>query len=69
LLGQVNVLEHEADRPLISALVVHKDGDPEPGSGFWAFARELGIDPGSGTHAKLDFWMREGERCYAQWGK
>jgi len=67
LLGQVNVLEQEAGRPLISALVVHKGGDLEPGSGFWAFARELGIDPGSGPHARLDFWTREVERCYARW--
>jgi hypothetical protein len=67
LLGQVNVLEHEAGRPLISALVVHKGGDLEPGSGFWAFARELGVDPGSGPHARLDFWTHEVERCYARW--
>ncbi|MGZ4363811.1 MAG: hypothetical protein ACXVFF_16465 [Gaiellaceae bacterium] len=67
LLGQVNVIEREAGRPLISALVVHKGGDLEPGTGFWAFARELGIDPGSGPHARLDFWTREVERCYARW--
>jgi hypothetical protein len=67
LLGQVNVLEHEAGRPLISALVVHKSGDLEPGPGFWAFARDLGIDPGSSQHARLDFWSQELERCYAHW--
>ena len=67
LLGQVNVLEREGGHPLISALVVHKGGDLEPGTGFWAFARELGIDPGSGPHARLDFWTREVERCYATW--
>lgn len=67
LLGQVNVLEREGGRPLISALVVHKGGDLEPGAGFWAFARELGIDPGSGPHARLDFWSRELESCYAHW--
>lgn len=68
LLGQVNLLEHEAGRPLISALVIHKDGDPEPGTGFWAFARALGIDTGSGRDAQLEFWTREVERCYEQWG-
>jgi hypothetical protein len=67
LLGQVNLLEHEAGRPLISALVIHKGGDMEPGQGFWTFARELGIDPGSGPHARLDFWAGELERCYAYW--
>lgn len=36
LLGQVNLLEHEAGRPLISALVVHKGGDWQPGEGSGA---------------------------------
>lgn len=69
LLGQVNLLEHEAGRPLISALVVHRSGDLQPGEGFWSFARDLGIDPGAGEHARLDFWAREIERCYAQWSQ
>ena len=69
LLGQVNLLEHEAGRPLISALVVHKGGDWQPGEGFWSFARDLGIDPGSGETARLDFWVREIERCYAAWAQ
>src|SRR5574337_953330 len=34
MLGQVNLLEHEAGRPFISALVVHKGGDWQPGPGF-----------------------------------
>jgi len=67
LLGQVNILEHENGRPLISALVVHKAGDPEPGVGFWNFARELGVDPGTGPHARLEFWSREVARCHAHW--
>lgn len=45
LLGQINLLEHEAGRPLISALVVHQDGDMLPGTGFWTFVRDVGIDP------------------------
>jgi hypothetical protein len=67
LLGQVNVLEHDANRPLSSALVVHKTGDWQPGSGFWAFARDLGIDPGVGRQAKVDYWVAEIQRCYATW--
>lgn len=67
LLGQVNLLEHEAGRPLISALVVHKSGDLQPGEGFWSFAADLGIEPGSGQNARLDFWVREIERCYTHW--
>jgi hypothetical protein len=69
LLGQVNLLEQEADKPLISALVVHKGGDLQPGDGFWSFARSLGIDPGPGETARLDFWVKEIERCYAEWSR
>jgi hypothetical protein len=67
LLGHVNLLEHEEGRPLISALVIYKSGDAEPGQGFWNFARDLGIDIGSGPHARLEFWSAEVQRCYAFW--
>lgn len=69
LLGQVNVLEHEAGRPLISALVVHKTGDWQPGVGFWSMARDLGIDPGSDDEVRMEFWVRELENCYTAWGR
>jgi hypothetical protein len=69
LLGQVNLLEHEAGRPLISALVIHKGGDLEPGSGFWEFAKDLGIDPGASADGRLVFWTRELERCYSRWAE
>ena len=52
LLAQINLLEHESRRPLISALVVHKGGDWQPGPGFWSFARGVGIDPGTGETAR-----------------
>jgi hypothetical protein len=67
LLGQVNLLEHEAGRPLISALVVHQGGGRQPGEGFWSFARDLGVDPGVGSQARLDFWVREVQRCQSYW--
>jgi hypothetical protein len=35
----------------------------------WDFARHLGIDPGTGEHARLEFWARELERCYARTGQ
>jgi hypothetical protein len=69
LLGHVNLLEYEEGRPLISALVIYKGGDAEPGPGFWNFAKALGIDVGSGSQARLDFWSREVERCYECWGR
>ena len=67
LLGQINLLEHKRGRPLISAVVVYKTGDLEPGPGFWEFARHLGVDPGAGEHARLEFWAQELERCFTYW--
>jgi hypothetical protein len=67
LLGQVNLLEHESSRPLISATVIYKTGNPEPGPGFWTFAREIGIDLGASEHARLEFWARELQRCHEFW--
>jgi hypothetical protein len=34
--------EHEAGRPLLTAIVTHKYGDKEPGNGFYDMARKLG---------------------------
>jgi hypothetical protein len=67
LLGQVNILEHEAGRPLITAVVVHKGGDMYPGVGFWNMARDVGVDPGATEEARLCFWVAEFTRCHTYW--
>ena len=67
LLGQINVLEQEEGRPLISCVVVHKAGDWRPGVGFWNMAKEMGIDVGA-TEADRDrYWVGELKRCYSTW--
>jgi hypothetical protein len=67
LLGQINILEREAGRPLISAIVVHKTDDWMPGVGFWNIARAIGIDPGATEELRLEFWVKEFGRCHAYW--
>jgi hypothetical protein len=42
LLGAVFEEEHAHERPALTALVTHKDGDQEPGRGFYDMARSLG---------------------------
>jgi hypothetical protein len=42
LLGAVFEDEHEYRRPALTSIVTHKDGDKEPGSGFYEMARDLG---------------------------
>jgi hypothetical protein len=67
LLAQVNVEDEESGHPpLISSLVVHQD-DGMPGKGFWGFASELGMSPGSSPEAKEAFWMKQVQRCHEYW--
>jgi hypothetical protein len=63
LLGQINVIEHDADRPLISAVVVSKDGG-EPGVGFWNIARDLGIEFGDSVDEREAFWLESLKACF-----
>jgi hypothetical protein len=66
LLGQVNVLEHDAGNPLISAVVVSKDA-MEPGVGFWNIAKDLGIEFGDSPGEREAFWVQSLNECYARW--
>ena len=56
LLGQINVLEHEEGRPLISAVVVSKDTG-EPGVGFWNLAEGVGFKIGDTIEQREAFWL------------
>ena len=69
LLGQVNVLEQEAQKPLISCVVVHKAGDSKPGPGFWNMANAMGLDIGSTEDDRERYWIAELNRCYATWSR
>ena len=42
LLGEISEEEDAAGRGMLSAVVVHKDGDQRPGDGFFNWAEELG---------------------------
>jgi len=42
LLGGVFEDEHSARRPALTSIVTHKDGNKEPGAGFYEMARTLG---------------------------
>jgi hypothetical protein len=42
LLGEIFEEEHTAGRPALTSIVTHKDGDKEPGPGFYDMARSLG---------------------------
>jgi hypothetical protein len=59
-LGEISSEESRAGRGMLSALVVHKTGDMQPGPGFFELARELGKD----TSDILACWVEEFKRVY-----
>lgn len=61
-LGEVSSEEHEAGRPLITALVVHKH-DMQPGKGFFDLSRSLGYS----FVDEVAFWSDQIERLRIQW--
>jgi hypothetical protein len=65
LLGEISTEEDAEGRGMLSAIVVHKLGDQEPGDGFYELAKSLGRD----THDKLRFWVQEMHRIHAVWSK
>jgi hypothetical protein len=62
-MGNLLYLIVEQNRPvtnlMISALVTYLDAN-DAGTGFYAFAHELGLLPrNASAHAKFEFWMRQ----------
>lgn len=61
LLGEISEEEFNAGRGMLSALVVHKDGNKRPGNGFFTWAEQLGYE-----FDDIDiFWISELKRVYA----
>lgn len=63
LLGQLSEEEYRAGRGMISALVVHKQGDQQPGLGFFDLAKELGLD----TSDQLSCWIGQVNKVHDYW--
>jgi hypothetical protein len=63
LLRQLATSEAQAGRGMITALVVHKHGDMEPGRGFFELAEKLGRN----TSDRTKCWIEEVKRVYRAW--
>lgn len=63
MLGEISLEEDRSGRGMLSAIVVHKYGDQEPGQGFFEFAEILGRD----ISDKLKFWVNEVKAIYSYW--
>jgi hypothetical protein len=62
-LGEISEAESRAGRGMLTALVVHKHGDYQPGPGFFELARKLGHD----TSDIEKFWIQEVKRVFDAW--
>jgi hypothetical protein len=62
-LGEISKEEHAEGRGMLTALVVHKHGDMQPGPGFFELAQELKQD----TSDIVKFWVEEMKRVFAAW--
>jgi len=64
LLGEISSEESQAGRGMLTALVVHKTGDMQPGPGFFDLAKQLGHD----TSDIVKFWIDEVKHIFKVWG-
>lgn len=62
-LEEISTEESAAGRGMLTALVVHKRGDLQPGPGFFDLAQRLGHD----TSDVVKFWIEEVKRVFAAW--
>jgi len=65
MLGEISSEEEKEGRGMLTAIVVHKSGNKQPGSGFFDLANSLGKD----TSDKLAFWTKELKYVYEFWSK
>lgn len=65
LLGEISTEEAKAGRGMMTALVVHKDGDMQPGPGFFELARDLGFN----TSDILACWVEQFKKVHAAWAR
>jgi len=64
MLGEISSDEDAAGRGMLSVVVVHKDGDMQPGQGFFELAMELGRN----TSDILKCWVEELRKVHRVWG-
>lgn len=62
-LEEISTEEGAAGRGMLTALVVHKSGDYQPGPGFFDLAQRLGHN----TSDVVKFWIEEVKRVFAAW--
>jgi hypothetical protein len=65
VLGEISEDEHEAGRPMLSAVAVGTSD--VPGQGFFVLAKRLGKISDIHSRNRYDFWNAEREKVYGIW--
>lgn len=68
LLGGIVLHENADGRPMLTALVVHRGSDNNPGEGFFAVAEQIGRFGGSRQQlVRLEFWVNQVREVHDYW--
>lgn len=68
LLGEIATHEQNENRPMLTALVVHRGNDNNPGEGFFSIAHDFGLYDGSRDQiARLIFWSNQVTAVHNNW--
>jgi hypothetical protein len=65
MLRELAAEENAAGRGMLTAIVVYRSGDMQPGPGFFALAGRIGKN----TNDTLGCWIRELKRVHAYWSR
>ena len=63
ILDDISRAEHDAGKPLLSAVVIRRDKNM-PGTGFFTLAKRLGLHRGGDD---LQYWLEELRRVHDYW--
>lgn len=68
LLGEIAIHEDGEGRPMLTALIVHRGDDNNPGEGFFGIAQELGhFDGTRDPIGRLTFWANQVTSVHNHW--
>lgn len=68
LLGEIAIHEDNEGRPMLTALIIHRGNDNNPGEGFFSIAQELGHFDGSRDLInRLTFWSNQVTQVHNYW--
>jgi len=65
MLGEISSEEDAEGRGMLTVIVIHKEGDMQPGPGFFELANDIGRD----TSNILECWVDELKKVHRVWSE